>query len=73
MKCSSCKELLSEVRHIMDLNDIPMKELASKMNTTQQNISRIFRSKNTTCETFFEICKVLNFDIDISITKKDNT
>lgn len=72
MKCSSTKELLAEIRHVMNLHDIPMKDLAFRMNTSQQNISRIFTSNNPTCDTFFEICHALNFDVDITIRKKDD-
>lgn len=67
------KEIMSEIKHQMDLNDIPMKELASRMNTSQQNLSKIFTNANPQCKTLLEICDALNLDIDITFYSKGDT
>ena len=68
------KELMAEIRHIMILKDIQMKELAALMDTTQQNISNIFRNANPKYSTLLQICKVLNIDMDIEfVDKKDDS
>ena len=55
MICNTPKELLAEIKKIMDIEDIPMKELAARMETTQQNISNIFLQCNPKLETFYKI------------------
>lgn len=68
------KELMAKIRHIMILKDIQMKELAALMDTTQQNISNIFRNANPKYSTLLQICEVLNMDMDINFTdKKDDS
>ena len=68
------KELMAEIRHIMILKDIQMKELAVLMDTTQQNISNIFRNANPKYSTLLQICEVLNIDMDIEfVDKKDDS
>jgi transcriptional regulator with XRE-family HTH domain len=68
------KELMAEIRRIMILKDIQMKELAALMGTTQQNISNIFRNANPKYSTLLQICEVLNLDMDINFTdKKDDS
>lgn len=67
---STPKELLSEIKRIMDINDITMKDLAAKMNKSQQSISQIFRISNPTLETLYNICNCLDIDIDISFNPK---
>ncbi len=67
------KELMAEIRRNMILKDIQMKELAALMDTTQQNISNIFRNANPKYSTLLQICEVLNLDMDINFTdKKDD-
>lgn len=60
------KQILSEIKHVMDLHDIPMKELAIRLNTSQQNISKILGSDNPRCQTLFDICNALNIKLDIT-------
>lgn len=67
------KELLSEIKRLMDLRDIPIKDLASRMHTSQQNVSKIFRNANPTLSTLFDICKALELDIDVNFIRKDDT
>lgn len=68
------KELMAEIRRIMILKDVQMKELAVRMDTTQQNISNIFRNANPKYSTLLQICEVLNLDMDINFTnKKDDS
>ncbi len=68
------KELMAEIRRRMILKDVQMKELAALMNTTQQNISNIFRNANPKYSTLLQICEVLNMDMDITFTdKKDDS
>lgn len=68
------KELMAEIRHRMILKDVQMKELAALMDTTQQNMSNIFRNANPKYSTLLQICEVLNMDMDITFTdKKDDS
>lgn len=68
------KELMAEIRHKMILKDIQMKELAALMDTTQQNMSNIFRNANPKYSTLLQICEVLNLDLDINLAdKKDDS
>ena len=63
------KELLSEVRRIMDLNDIKQKELCAAMGKSQQSISQIFANANPKCDTLFSLCKALNVEMGNTLKK----
>lgn len=73
MTCKSTKELLAEIKKYMDLNDIQMKDLAIRMNKSQQSISQIFQVANPKCNTLIELCDVLGLQIDISSNNKSDT
>lgn len=73
MIINTTKELLAEIRKIMDIRDIPMKDLASRMETTQQNVSKIFSQGNPKLETFYKICNALNLQLDVKFINKDDT
>lgn len=64
------KELLSEIKHIMDLRDIPMKDLASRLNVSQQTVSKIFGKSNPQLFTVLQICEALNIAMDIKFVDK---
>lgn len=64
------KELLAEIKRIMDLNDIQQKDLCVLMNKSQQSVSQIFKIKNPKCNTLFEICNALNLQLDINFIQK---
>lgn len=63
------KELMAEIRHKMILKDIQMKELAARMDTTQQNMSNIFRNANPKYSTMLQICEVLDMDMNIEFVE----
>lgn len=65
------KEILSEIKHIMDLRDIPMKELATRLNVSQQSVSKIFGKSNPQLITVIEICNALNICMDINFIDKN--
>lgn len=67
----TAKEIFAEIKHIMYLNDITMKELASCLNTSQQNLSKIFKTANPRYETILDICNALDINMDITFTKRD--
>lgn len=68
------KELMAEIRRRMILKDVQMKELAALMDTTQQNMSNIFRNANPKYSTLLQICEALNLDIEINfLDKKDDS
>ncbi len=68
------KELMAEIRRRMILKDVQMKELAALMDTTQQNMSNIFRNANPKYSTLLQICEVLNLDMVINfVDKKDDS
>ncbi len=70
MVYKTTREILSEIKHIMDLKDISIKELAAKLNTSQQNLSRILNGTNTQLNTLFKICDSLDLEIDITFESK---
>jgi transcriptional regulator with XRE-family HTH domain len=72
MICTTSKEILAEIKKYMDLNDIPMKDLAARMNKSQQSVSQIFQIANPKISTLLEICNVLNLQIDISFKNKSD-
>lgn len=71
MEYKNGQELLVEIRKIMALNNIQMKELAVMMNKSQQSVSQIFKTANPKYSTLLEICNALNIDLDISFMTKD--
>lgn len=71
MEYKNGQELLVEIRKIMALNNIQMKELAVMMNKSQQSVSQIFKTANPKYSTLLEICNALNIDLDISFMPKD--
>lgn len=74
MICNTSKELLSEIKKYMDINNIQMKELAVMMNKSQQSISQIFQVSNPKCDTLFQICNALDIEMDIKfIQNKSDT
>lgn len=72
MICNSTKELLSEIKKYMDLNDIQMKDLSIVLGKSQQSVSQIFKNGNPNCNTIFEICEALGVDLDVTLLKKFN-
>ena len=71
MICTTSKEILAEIKKHMCLNDIPMKDLAARMNKSQQSISQIFQVANPQINTLLEICDVLDLQVEIN-SKKNN-
>jgi transcriptional regulator with XRE-family HTH domain len=49
-----------------------MKDLAARMNKSQQSISQIFQIANPKISTLLEICNVLNLQIDINFKNKSD-
>ena len=70
MICHTTKELLAEIKKYMDLDDIQLKDLAIRINKSQQSVSQYFKNGNPNCNTIFEICNALGLQIEI---KKDDT
>lgn len=66
MICYTTKELLSEIKKHMDMEDIQMKDLAIRLGKSQQSISQYFKNGNPSCNTLFEICNALNLKIEIN-------
>jgi len=69
---STSKELLSEIRHVMYLKDITMKELAHRLNVSQQTVSAIFKKSNPYISTVIEICNALDINMDIKFIDNDS-
>ena len=67
MICHSSDEVLAEIRKYMYINNITVKELASRMNKTPQSISQIFNVGNPRLNTLFEVCGALGLNIDFSL------
>lgn len=69
MICTTPKELLAEIKKYMIINDIQEKDLAIRMNKSQQSISQIFSVSNPKLSTLFEICNALELKIDFTFIK----
>lgn len=67
MICSTPKEILIEIKRYMELNDIPIKDLAARMDKSPQNVSKKFKNENPTLKSIYEICNALNVKIDFSV------
>ena len=70
MEYKNGQELLIEIRKIMALKNIQMKELAIMMNKSQQSVSQIFKTANPKYSTLLEICRALNVNLDITLEYK---
>lgn len=73
MICNTSKEILAEIKKHMNLNDIQIKDLAVRMNKSQQSISQFFNNGNPKSSTLCEICDALGLQIDISPKNKSDT
>lgn len=72
MICYTSREVLSEIKKYMDLNDISMKTLALNMHKSQQSVSQIFQNGNPKVSTLLEICNALNICIDFKFIDKSD-
>lgn len=70
MEYKNGQELLVEIRKIMALRNIQMKELAIMMNKSQQSVSQIFKTANPKYSTLLEICQALDVNLDITLVYK---
>ena len=61
-----------EIRKILLDEDIEIKELASRLNTSQQNISAKLKRNNFTVKDVGKILNVLGYDLKIEFIKKND-
>ena len=59
-----------EIRKILLDEDIEIKELASRLNTSQQNISAKLKRNNFTVKDVGKILDVLGYELKIEFIKK---
>ena len=59
-----------EIRKILLDEDIEIKELARRLNTSQQNISAKLKRNNFTTRDIEKILNVLGYDLKIEFIKK---
>ena len=59
-----------EIRKILLDEDIEIKELARRLNTSQQNISAKLKRNNFTTKDIEKILNVLGYDLKIEFIKK---
>lgn len=62
-------EIMAEISKQMILQGTTQKELAAKLNSSQQSISKTFKDVNPRFSTLCNICDALNLKIEI---KKDD-
>jgi DNA-binding Xre family transcriptional regulator len=60
-------ELMLKIRTTMLEKDIKINDIATKLNVSNQNISKILKTENPRLSTLCQICNVLNLNIDISV------
>ena len=65
MAFQNSKELLAEIKKYMDIEDIQVKDLATRLNKSSQSVSQYFKNGNPNCSTLIEICNALGLQIDI--------
>lgn len=65
------KEILAEIKKYMDIDDVQIKDLAVRINKSQQSVSQYFNNGNPNCNTLVDICNALNLKIEIN--KSNNT
>ena len=61
-----------EIRKILLDEDIEIKELASRLNTSQQNISAKLKRNNFTVKDVEKILNVLGYELKIEFIKKND-
>ena len=61
-----------EIRKILLDEDIEIKELASRLNTSQQNISAKLKRNNFTVKDVEKILNVLGYELKIEFIKKED-
>ena len=59
-----------EIRKILLDEDVEIKELARRLNTSQQNISAKLKRNNFTTKDIEKILNVLGYDLKIEFIKK---
>ena len=59
-----------EIKKILLDEDIEIKELARRLNTSQQNISAKLKRNNFTTKDIEKILNVLGYELKIEFTKK---
>lgn len=65
------KELLAEIKKYMDIDEVQVKDLATRIHKSQQSVSQYFNNGNPNCNTLVDICNAL--DLKIEINKSDTT
>lgn len=71
MKYTDTHSLLTYLNYKMDLDGVTKAELARRLNKTRGSVQGIFQHDNTTLETLNDMCKALNYDLEIEFVKKD--
>lgn len=61
------KKLLIYIKQLMLEKDISIKDLACKMNKTQSAMGQMLRQDNITLESLNDICKALDYKLEINI------
>lgn len=65
------KEILAEIKKYMDIDEIQVKDLATRIHKSPQSVSQYFNNGNPNCNTLVDICNAL--DLKIEISKSDAT
>ena len=67
------KTILLKIKSFMVENEIKNKELAKKLNLSEAALSSRLKQDNISITSLVEICNALGCDLDIELTKKDDT
>lgn len=71
MLYSNTQDIFLYIRQQMLAKKITIKELAIRMNRSQSTVSTILKQNNITLETLNDICKALDYDLEINLIEKD--
>ena len=68
---SNTKELLLYIKQQMVAKEISIKELSIRMNKSQSATGQMLRQNNITLESLNDVCKALNFQLEINIIENE--
>lgn len=70
---TNTKDILIFIKQQMLARDISIKDLSLKMNKSQSATGQMLRQKNITLDSLNDICKALNYQLEINIVDKDKS
>lgn len=70
---NNTKDILIYIKQQMLAKEISIKDLSVKMNKSQSATGQMLRQNNITLESLNDICKALDYELEINITEKNKS